>query len=153
MNIRTAIVTDIEKILFLENQVFQIHLKARPDCVGKRYMNYDYLKNIIIENNKKIFIAEENNEVIGFCIVYIYEIKNHPIFLDMKNIEIENICVDENHRKKGVGKRLFEEVKLFAKNNNAQFIELTVWEFNQNAKKFYENMGMKIRENRMEYKI
>ena len=153
MNIRKAIVTDIEKILFLEDQVFEIHLKARPDYVKNKSVNYDYLKKIIEENNKEIFIAEENNEVIGFCIIHIYELKNHPIFHDMINIEIENICVDKNHRKKGTGKRLFEEVKLFAKNNNARFIELTVWEFNQNAKKFYENMGMKIRENRMEYKI
>jgi len=153
MNIRTAIVTDIEKILSLEDQVFEIHLKARPDCVKNKSINYENLKNNIEGNQKKIFIAEGNDEIIGFCIVRMYEIKNHPIFHDMTNIEIEDICVDEKHRKKGVGKRLFEEVKLFAKNNNAKFIELTVWEFNQNAKKFYENMGMKIRENRMEYKI
>jgi len=154
MNIRTAIITDIEKILFLEDQVFEIHLNARPDWVQKKPINYDYLKNIIIEeNNKKIIIAEENNEIIGFCIVCKCEINNHPIFHDMTTIEIEDICVDENHRKKGVGKRLFEEAIIFAKSNNAQFIELIVWEFNQNARKFYENMGMKIRMNRMEYKV
>jgi len=153
MNIRAARITDIEEILFLEDQVFEIHLNARPDLVQKKPINYDYLKNIIEENNKRIFIAEENSEIIGFCIVCICEIKNHPIFHDMTNIEIEDLCVDENHRKKGVGKRFFEEVIIFAKNTNAQFIELVVWEFNQDAKRFYENMGMKIRENRMEYEI
>ena len=153
MNIRTASITDIEKILFLGNQVFKIHSKARPDWIEKQPIHYDYLKNIIEENNKKIFIAEKNSEIIGYCIVCICEIKNHPIFHDMTNIEIEDLCVDENHRKKGVGKRLFEEVVIFAKNINAQFIELIVWEFNQNARKFYENMGMKIRINRMEYKV
>lgn len=151
--IRTASITDIEKILFLEDQVFEIHLNARPDWFDKKPINYDYLKNIIEENTKKIFIAEENCEIIGFCIVCICEINNHPIFHDMTNIEIEDLCVDENHRKNGVGKRLFEEVIIFARNINAQFIELIVWEFNQNARKFYENMGMKVRINRMEYKV
>jgi len=71
----------------------------------------------------------------------------------MKNIEIDDLCVDEKYRKKGIGKRLFEEVKTYSKENGINFIELMVWEFNENARKFYENMGMKIRINRMEYKI
>jgi ribosomal protein S18 acetylase RimI-like enzyme len=137
----------------LENQVFKIHLKSRPDLIKKKPINYNYLSDIIEKKNKEILIAEENNEVIGFCIINIYEMKNHPIFFDMTNIEIEDFCVDENYRKKGVGRKLFEEVKLLAKNNNARFIELLVCEFNQNAKIFYEDMGMVIRENKMEYKI
>jgi ribosomal protein S18 acetylase RimI-like enzyme len=102
MTIRTANVTDIEKIMLLMNQVFEIHLKARPDWIVKNPMDYDYIKSII-----------EGNE----------------------------------------GKKLFEEVKNYAKEINANFIELMVWDVNQDAKKFYENMGMKTRITRMEYKV
>jgi len=153
MNIRTANLTDIEKILFLENQVFELHSKKRPDWIGKNPLTYDSIKNIIESNNGKIFIAEDNNEIVGHCIINIREIKNHNMFHDMNNIEIDDLCVDEKHRKKGIGKKLFEEVKTYSKENRINFIELMVWEFNENARKFYENMGMKIRINRMEYKI
>jgi ribosomal protein S18 acetylase RimI-like enzyme len=153
MNIRTANLTDIEKIMFLENQVFELHSKARPDWIGKNPTNYDHIKSIIESNNGKIFIAEENGMLIGHCLINVREIKNHHMFHDMKNIEIEDLCIDEKYRKKGIGKKLFEEVKIYAKENGINIIELSVWEFNENAKKFYENMGMKTRINRMEYKI
>jgi len=153
MNIRTAEIKDIDKILILEDQIFDIHFKSRPDWIGKNPKSYEYKKDIIEGNNGKIFIAEENNNIIGLCIINIREIKNHHMFHDMTNIEIENICIDEDYRKKGIGKILFEEVKKFAKEINAKNIELSVWKFNQDAINFYEKMGMKIRIIRMEYKI
>jgi ribosomal protein S18 acetylase RimI-like enzyme len=153
MNIRTAGLMDIDKILILEDQIFEIHLQARPDWIGKNPKNYEYKKAVIEGNNGKIFIAEEDNNIIGLCIINIREINNHHMFHDMTNIEIENICIDEKYKKKGIGKKLFEEVKRFAKENNAKNIELSVWEFNKDAIKFYEKMGMKIRTIRMEYKI
>lgn len=155
MNIRTANLVDIEKILFLEEQVFQLHSKKRPDWIDckKRPNNYDFIKNIIESNSGKIFIAEYENEIIGHCIISIREIKNHPMFFDMKNIEIEDLCVDEKYRKKGVGKKLFEEVKMYSKEIGIKYIELSVWEFNKNAITFYENLGMKTRIKRMELKI
>jgi len=153
MIIRTATLKDIEKVLSLGEQIFEIHSKARPDLFEKKPINYEYLKFVIEENNKKIFIAEDNNELVGYCISSIYEVKNHPMFNDMLNINVEDFCVDKNYRKKGVGKKLFENVKNYAKENNVQFIELSVWEFNQNAMEFYKNMGMKIKLNIMEYKV
>ena len=153
MVIRTANLMDIDKILFLEEQVLKMHSKSRPDWIGKNPLTYDYIKSIVEGNNGKIFVAELENQIIGHCIVFIREIKNHHLFHDMTNIEIDDLCVDEKYRKKGIGKKLFEEVKNFAKDNDAKFIELMVWEFNQNAKKFYEHLGMKTRINRMELKI
>jgi ribosomal protein S18 acetylase RimI-like enzyme len=38
-------------------------------------------------------------------------------------------------------------------NYGADFIELGVWDFNKNAKEFYEHLGMNVRMDRMEYKL
>ena len=153
MIIRTAGIMDIDKILSLEDQVFELHARMRPDWIGKKPMNYDYLKSRIEDKNVKIFVAEDNNEIIGHCFISIRETKNHHMYHDMVNIEIDNLCVDENYRKKGVGKNLFEEVKIYSKNIGAKFIELSVWDFNQNARQFYEHLGMKTRIRKMEFKI
>ena len=153
MNIREANIMDINKIMDLEDQIFEMNYKARPDWIEKNPRNYEYKKQLIEGNNGKIFIAEEDNKIIGLCIFYIRVISDHHMFFNMVNIEIENIYVDEKYWKKGIGKKLFEKVKIYAKENNINNIELSVWEFNENAIKFYENMEMKTRIRRMEYKV
>ena len=153
MNIREANIMDIEKILELEKQVFEIHSKARPDWVKKFPLNYNYIKEIIEKNEGKIFVADIENKIIGHCIMKIRNIKNHPVMDDMINVEIDDMCIDQEYRRKGIGKKLFEEVEKYAKEIKAKNIELMVWEFNQEAKRFYEKLGMKTRISRMEYKI
>jgi ribosomal protein S18 acetylase RimI-like enzyme len=153
MIIRIANINDIDRILSLEDQIFELHFNARPDWIGKNPKNYEFKKSTIESNDSKIFIAEENNEIIGFCIINIREIKNHHMYHDMTNIEIEKLCIDEKYRQKGIGRKLFEEVKKLAKEKGAKFIELSVWEFNKNAKEFYEHLGMKTRISKMELKI
>ena len=153
MNIRLAKVNDIENIINLQVQTFEIHLKARPDWFKETPLNFDYIKNMIEAKDGDIFIAEENNKIIGYCIIYIRKYKDHAIFEDMENIEIDEMCIDENYRKKGIGKKLFDQVKIYGKGINAGSIELQVWDFNKDAIKFYEKMGMKTRIKRMELKI
>jgi diamine N-acetyltransferase len=155
MNIRTANTIDIDKILLLEEKIFNFHLNARPDWVDekKRLFTYEFMKKTIESKTGKIFIAEDDRKIIAYCIVNLKEIKNHQVFLDMVNIEIEDIYVDEQYRKKGVGNKLFTEVKKYAKEEGVKFIELSVWGFNKNAINFYEHLGMNIRICRMELKI
>ena len=155
MEIRTANCTDIDKILLLVEQIAKFHSDARPDWIDGKKMpvNYEFIEKCLENNNWRIFVAEEENIIAGFCVVQINEIKEHCILYDMTNIEIQDLCVDERYRKKGIGKKLFENVKLFAKEKNAKFIELSVWEFNQNAKKFYEHLEMKTKINRMELRV
>ncbi|MCL2412356.1 MAG: GNAT family N-acetyltransferase [Treponema sp.] len=150
MDIRIANLLDIEKIMVLEEQAFKLHSEARPDLIGKHTVN---IKGIIEDNNREVFVVDNENEIIGFCIVSVFEIKNHFMYPDMTNIEIDDFCVDEKYRQKGIGKKLFEKVKLYAKEKRAQYITLTVWDFNKNAKNFYEHLGMKTRTNRMELKV
>jgi ribosomal protein S18 acetylase RimI-like enzyme len=156
MTIRVANINDIDGILKLEEQMMTLHAEARPDWIDKNKKSFDneYMKNIIENNNgDKIFVVEENEKIIGHCITRIRPIKGHPILYDMINIEIDDLCIDGNYRHKGIGKKLFEEVKKYAKEKNIKTIELGVWEFNTNAKMFYEHIGMKVRHCRMEYKI
>jgi len=155
MNIRTANISDIEKILILEEQVFKLHYSARPDLIDKEKSpnSYEFLRKYIESDNGKIFIAEIDEKIIRHCIINIKEIKNHHIYFDMMNIEIDDMCIDEKHRKKGIGKKLFEEVIKFSKEKGIKRLELGVWEFNENAIKFYESLGMKTKYRRMELEI
>ena len=156
MIIRFANIMDIDEILILEEQVFKLHSNKRSDLIDetKRFFDYDLLKSRIESNSGKIFLVEdENSKIIGYCITELNELKNHQVFKDMRNLEIEDFCIDEKYRRKGIGKVLFEEVIKYGKAKNVKFIELDVWEFNQNAKLFYEYLGMNIRANKMELNL
>ena len=58
----------------------------------------------------KIFVAESNGSVLGFCLLG--DLKNQN-----RTGEVYQLFVDPNHRKKGIGSLLFKEAERFAKEN------------------------------------
>ncbi len=60
-----------------------------------------------------------------------------------------DFCIAEKYQGKGLGKELFKKLEELAKDNGFTSIELDVWEFNKNAKVFYEKMGMDCNRLRM----
>ena len=51
--------------------------------------------------------------------------------------------MDEKSRKQGVGKRLFAAVEALARELQCYDLTLNVWEGNDAARAFYDNLGMK----------
>ena len=60
---------------------------------------------------------------------------------DGKQLHIEDMYVKEEHRNKGIGRRLFHQAALLAEreNSNAMAWECTSW--NETAIKFYKSVG------------
>ena len=150
--IREACISDFNAISNLENQVFRMHLNAHPDMIKPRKEAFDreYFESCLNDEKIKIFVFEENNEILGHCITRQWEYENHHMFYDMKILEINDLCVDEKSRGKNIGRRLFEHAKDYAKEIGAVRLELMVWAFNKNAREFYEHLGMSERISRME---
>lgn len=73
-------------------------------------------------------------------------------WINRKILHIENICIDKKHQKKEIGKKLYNQIIQLAKEKNIKNIELMVWEFNENAIKFYKNLGMSIKNLKFEKK-
>ena len=116
-------------------------------------MNYDEFKTELSNSNNIYLVAELENEIVGICFSNIKEISNNKIMKDRKFLHIENICIDKKHQKKGIGKKLYNQIIQLAKEKNIKNIELMVWEFNENAIKFYKNLGMSIKILKFEQKI
>ena len=57
---------------------------------------------------------------------------------------VEDMFVDKEFRKKGIGAELYKYVRKLAQERKCQRIELMVWEFNQDAIQFYKKMGMNV---------
>lgn len=151
--IRKAEKKDINKITELLREVLELHAAIRPDIFVSGTTKYTESElAAIIENEKTpVFVAEgDDGEVKGYAFC---QIKDPPFSTNMRKVKslfIDDLCVDENCRGSHVGQKLFSFVKEFAKGAGCYNITLNVWAGNDNAVRFYDKMGMFVKETQME---
>ena len=152
--ITKAKISDFQGIHNLIMQVHKLHVNERNDIYKDvDPMDFEKFRTELSNSNNIYLIAELENEIVGICFSQIKEISNNKIMKNRKILHIENICVDENHQKKGIGKKLYKQIVQLSKEKNIDNIELMVWRFNENAIKFYKNLGMNIKNLKFEQKI
>ena len=152
MKIRRANNGDLDEILQLLSSVLEIHANLRPDLFinGKTKYTREDLSKMIDDDVNPIFIADIDGKATGYCFC---EIKDNPATNNTyakKELYIDDLCVDENYRGKGVAKELFEYVKKFAVTNHFDCITLNVWAGNDRAENFYKKQGFVPRKTMME---
>ncbi len=150
--IRKATHNDIPRILELLSQVNDVHADGRPDFFikGKRKYNEEDLLKIINDDTTPVFVYEKNDDIKGYAFCVIQDLSRCDNLCPDKSLYIDDICVDENYRRHGVGKKLYEHVVQFAKEERCFNITLNVWAKNPGAQAFYESMGMTVQKVCME---
>ena len=146
MLIRCAEITDIPDILRLLVQVCNVHQDIRPDIFkrdGVKYTESD-LTELLADESRPVWCAVENGELMGYCFCQWEETPDGSVGYGRKELYIDDLCVDEAARGKGVATALFRHVTAFAKDAGTDYITLNVWQGNS-ALQFYEKMGMKPR--------
>ena len=124
--IRKLNVSDYEKYLNLINQF------------RSTIFTLEEYKNILskIENNSTIWVIDYNNELIGTTtIIYEYKFIRNIV----KLAHIEDVCVDEKYRNKGIGNLLINYVVNEALNENCYKIIL---DCDEKLENFYKKSGL-----------
>ena len=88
MLVRRAEIKDIEKINELLLQVAMVHHYGRPDLFKancRKYKN-DELVEIVKDDNRPIFVAEDDGVVMGYAFCVITDRKDDNVLTDMKNL-------------------------------------------------------------------
>lgn len=154
MIIRLAKEKDIDEMLKLLGQVLQIHADLRPDIFvadTTKYSREDLIRMIQDTSNPIYVAADEDDRCVGYVFCQIIEPSKSQNMVPIRQLFIDDLCVDEASRGKHIGEALFEYVKKEAKNLGCYEVTLNVWEGNTSAEKFYEKMEMKVKEKRMEF--
>ena len=152
MEVRHGKTEDIPKILELLKQVGQVHHEIRPDIFrdGAQKYNDGDLQTLLKDPTRPIFVAVEETTVLGYCFCIHKSCKDHSVMLDRRELYIDDLCVDENYRSKGVATALFDHVRSYAAQQGFDVITLNVWCGNARAMAFYKKMGMTDRNITME---
>lgn len=145
MDIRLATKNDISSIIMLLQQVNDVHAIGRPDLfkLGTTKYNKEDLEVILEAGETKVYLACEEDKVLGHVFFNIEETEESESRVGHKTAYIDDICVDEKARGQRVGEALYEEVKRLAKEMGCDRVTLHVWECNPGALAFYEKLGMK----------
>lgn len=143
--IRRAKEQDMDGINDLLCQVLMVHHNGRPDLfkAGCKKYTDDELKALIQDDTKPIFVAvDEQGKVAGYAFCVFQQHIDNNILTDIKTLYIDDLCVDEQIRGQRIGKRLYEYVLEFAKEQGCYNVTLNVWSLNESAMKFYEACGL-----------
>ena len=156
LTVRRAEERDIARIMDLLEQVNLVHHLGRPDLF-KRATKYtrEELKEIISDDERPVFVCAESEagsaeeRVLGhaFCVRMK---QGNSVLTDISTLYIDDICVDEAARGKGVGKMLYGHVEDFARKEGFYNLTLNVWALNPGAKAFYDSCGLSVQKYGME---
>ena len=94
--------------------------------------------NQSINGDNLLLIATEDDNIIGFLSA------QRGIIRKIKHTAYIVVGIREKFRGKGIGKKLFCELDLWAKENNISRLELTVMCPNSMAKQLYEKNGFEV---------
>ena len=142
--VRRALEKDIPKIGDLLSQVDLVHHNGRPDIfnIGRKYSDCQ-LKGLIKDDSRPILVCvNQEDEVEGYCFCIYQQHINDPVLTDIKTLYIDDLCVDEKLRGRGIGRELYEAAVKLAKESQCHNLTLNVWSCNPSAMRFYEKCGL-----------
>ena len=145
-HVRRAESSDIPAIMDLLVQVDMVHHNGRPDLFKGPATKYteSQLASILTDEKTPVFVCvDEADTVLGHAFCVFKQELNDNILTDIRTLYIDDICVDETHRGRHVGRALYDHAVAFAREQGCYNVTLNVWSLNQGALAFYERCGMK----------
>jgi ribosomal protein S18 acetylase RimI-like enzyme len=153
--IQKANETHIPGLLRLLYQVGGVHHDIRPDIFRAGAIKYTEkdLEALLLDGNRPVFVALEEETVLGYCFCVIEDCRGTTVLTDRVEVYIDDLCVEEACRGKGIARALYEHTCAWARSIGCTYVTLNVWCGNEGAMKFYEKMGMTPRKISMETKL
>lgn len=145
--IRRAEPRDIPGLMHLLLQVDMVHHNARPDLFKGPATKYSEteLAEMLCNDSRPVFVYtdETDENVLGHAFCVMQEHSGERVPADIRTLYIDDICVEETARRRGIATRLYETVTAYARQCGCYNVTLNVWVCNPGAQAFYEKCGMK----------
>ncbi len=141
--IRRARMEDHAQTCRLYDAVDELHRQQLP-WIFKRPETQPrpeaYFADLLSREDAAVFVADAG-QVVGIAIGLIRLAPEFPVFRKQSWGILDGIAVDPHWRRRGIGKRLTVAVEEWAIGLGVPWVELNVYEFNAEARRFYEALG------------
>ncbi len=138
------------KDLFVELQQYLTNIDDENILLLKEKYREDYFNfafKLIKTNNGILFLATEDNKVIGLVTGYLGQIDEEDVITNCcpKRGIVSDLIVSKSCRGGGVGKKLMEKMEEYFKKCKCDHVAIEVFGPNKSALEFYERLGYNIR--------
>ena len=142
--ITKATINDIDQLQKIGRQTFLETFSAgNTDENMQKYLDEGFsitkLKTELDDQNAEFYFATLDDNVIGYLKINFG--LSQTELQDDKAVEIERIYVLKDYHGKAVGQLLYDKAIQIARQKNADYIWLGVWEVNPRAINFYKKNG------------
>jgi ribosomal protein S18 acetylase RimI-like enzyme len=144
INLRKATIDDYKNLFELFDEIDTLHRDNLPHRFQKAdgpAREQDYYSELIDNENDGLFVAESDNELVGFAHVIVKDAPAFPILVPRRYAILDSIVVKQGFQNRGIGRMLMDKMHEWAIARGATSIELNVYEFNETAISFYEGLG------------
>lgn len=144
IDIKKVTLVDIDRLQVIGRQTFYETFSAgNTEENLKKYLeegfSSDKLTTELTNPNSEFYFASLDSKIIGYLKLNFG--KSQTELQDDKALEIERIYVLKEYHGKSIGQVLYEKAMQIARQTNANYVWLGVWEQNPRAINFYKKNG------------
>jgi ribosomal protein S18 acetylase RimI-like enzyme len=144
-DIRTARVADIPAIVELFGPIDELHSAGAPYAFrGSAAVprSAQRIEELIAGPGTTILVAAAGERVLGQVGIEIVTISADRMpFVPRRYALVNDLMVASDAQRRGIGGALMTAAERWSIGQGVDAVELTVWEFNQNALHLYERLG------------
>jgi GNAT superfamily N-acetyltransferase len=140
--IRKAAAEDVPSILGLWKELMDFHKEL--DLIFSRSADgherfADFVTGHISSETSNVFVADAGKDIVGYCVAIV---EKYPPVIEIKEYGlVQDLAVEEKHRRSGIGKRLLEEARSWFSEKGVHRLEARVAKSNRSATDFWAKMG------------
>ena len=143
VNIRKAKEEDLARLEELYRELEEDAVLYQPEhfVFSPAGTRREQMKAFLDSDTQAMFVAEKDEEVIGFAHVVLIKAKKVPCLKPETSLYLQDLVVTAEFRSKGIGTILLNEAKKYGQENGADFFRTQVFPQNTDGMRFYERNG------------
>jgi GNAT superfamily N-acetyltransferase len=141
---RTASLRDYDVLCTLFDELDDVHRRARPEMFqpfARPARTREQVARWLAEPGSTILVAESEEGVVGLAVLLTRAPSAFAGAVPRKVIEVDNLVVRADQRGRLIGRRLLAAAVEWARQRHATHVEVSVHDFNRDARRFYEGFG------------
>lgn len=152
ITIRQASEADLPALTVLMAEVNDLHAQALPRLfrpVPPDEALAQFVRDHYFVPDSALFVADRHGDLLGF--IWVHQQTTPDIILVNPDAyaAIDTVVVRASERRKGIGRSLVERAHQWARDRGLTRVQLSVWDFNQDAIALYESLGYTTANRRM----
>jgi diamine N-acetyltransferase len=101
----------------------------------------EFVRNALGDPAVTFLLAVDGDTPLGYALVRVQERAGHAFARPRTFLELEQIAVAPEARQRGVGSALIDKAFALAKSLGIPDLELSVWDFNEDAQRLFQRKG------------